>query len=143
MKRLLMLASLALAVMPIAACAPASLSDPASASAAGAMIDSAGVAAPAPLAYTLIDEKAVLMTLDAADSLATTVDHLIQARVIVPGSPTALNIKGALVILRRVLPAASAAQRAGNATTYKAAMADAALAFRDITVTLAAMKGEL
>lgn len=136
MKRYIMLASLALAVMPIAACVPAALSDPATAGTVGAAIDATGAKAPAPLAGTLLDEKAVAMAIDAADGIASGVDLMVAGGVLIPGSPSALTVKVALIALRRWLPVAAAAQKAGNAASYAEAMRESAKAFLQIKTAL-------
>jgi hypothetical protein len=129
MRKLIMSAMLALA-MPLASCA--ALNDaPASAGAIGTVIDATGVEAPAPLAETTIDEKAILVALESADTIATSVDVLIGLKVIVPGTPRALAIKSALIRMRSALTAASAARRAGNAKSYSDLLTNAAIAARD------------
>lgn len=134
MKRLLSLVCLALAV-PLAACG-STLTNPATAGAAGAAIDATGAVAPAPFAKTLIDEKGVLIALESAEVIATGVDHLVAAGVIVRGSSNALTIKQGLISLKAFLRTASAAQKAGNATTYSEAMTEAAKAFRTVASAL-------
>ena len=125
------------ASMLVAGCGvTGTLTDPATAGVAGAMIDATGAVAPAPLAKTLIDEKGVVIALQSADVIATGVDQLVAAGVIVPGSPRALTIKSGLIALRSFLIAASAAQQAGNADTYAEAMTEAAKAFREIAGAL-------
>jgi hypothetical protein len=85
---------------------------------------------PAPLSHTSLDEKAINLALKSADAIATAVDLLVAVKQIVPGTPRALNVKRGLLALRDGLVAASAAQRAGNATSYEEALrnAEAALA---------------
>lgn len=126
MKRLLSLVcALALAI-PLTACGVTSggLSDPASAGPA------------APLAGTLLDEKAVAMAIDAADGIASGVDLMVAGGVLIPGSPSALSVKAALIELRRWLPVAAAAQKAGNAASYAEAMRESAKAFIQIKSAL-------
>jgi hypothetical protein len=91
---------------------------------------SIGSTPPAPLAHTSLDEKGINLALKSADAIATAVDLLVAAKAIVPGTPRALTVKRGLLALRGGLVAASAAQRAGNATSYDEAIrnAEAALA---------------
>lgn len=129
MRKLIMLAALTLA-MPLASCA--ALTDgTATAGAIGTAIDASGAEAPAPLADTSIDEKAILVALESADTIATSVDVLIDLKVIVPGTPRALAVKSALIRMRSALTAASAARRAGNAKSYADLLTNAAIAARD------------
>jgi len=134
MKRLLMLACLALA-MPLAACGP-SLTDPATAGAVGAAIDATGAEAPAPLAGTITDERVVATLIDGADAIASGVDLMVASGVLVPGSSNALTVKAALIELRRWLPIAAATQKAGNAASYREALRESAEAFAAIKAAL-------
>lgn len=92
--------------------------------------------APAPLAHTAVDEKGIVLALKSADTIATIVDSLVAAKVIVPGTPLALTIKHSLIALRDGLAAASAAQRAGNATSYAEAMSQASTALGALQAAL-------
>jgi hypothetical protein len=102
----------------------------------GGVIDATGAKAPAPLASTSIDEKAVVLAFEAADTVATQVDTLVATGLLVKGSPKALAVKSALGRLRSFLTSASAAQKAGNATTYRQALSDAATAMHDAATAL-------
>jgi predicted small lipoprotein YifL len=127
------LAALALLVLPLAACDTVGpLTSPSGASAAGAAIDATGATAPAPLNATTIDDKALIVALQSADTIATSIDALVAAKVIVPGTPRALAVQSALKRLKSFLQAASAAQRAGSATSYARALGSAATAAKDI-----------
>lgn len=128
----------ALAALSLIGCSTTSSTEKPSAPATmagvvGSVIDATGEAPPAPLAQTLVDDKALVLALQSAETIATTVDALVAAKVLVPGTPRALAVQSALKRLRGFLTAASAAQRAGNATTYRAALTDAAVAVQDIT----------
>lgn len=130
----ILVAALALLAMPLAACSTMTpdLRDPATAGSVGAVIDATGATPPAPGTATLIDDKALVVALQSADTIATSVDTLVAAKVIVPGTPRALAVRSGLQRLRSFLTAASAAQRAGSATSYQQALRDAAIAVRDI-----------
>lgn len=86
------------------------------------------VAPPTPLAHTAIDEQAINIALKTADLVATLVDLAVASKGLTPGSPKALTVKTGLIALRDGLKAASAAQRAGNATTYREALKQASAA---------------
>lgn len=138
MRRLLNMGLLIAASLGLAACGvtSAGLSDAATAGTIGAAIDAAGAQAPAPLAGTLLDERAVAMAIDAADGIASGVDMMVAGGLLVPGTPTALTIKAGLVELRRWLPVAASAQKAGNAASYAEAMRESAKAFSAIKSAL-------
>lgn len=91
---------------------------------------------PAPLNQTVLDEKAIITALSAYDVVLTAVDALVAAKVLVPGSPKALQVRQALVTARDALKTASAAQRAGSATTYAEAIAQATVAFNGVKTLL-------
>lgn len=86
------------------------------------------LAAPAPLAYTVIDEKSLVLALQTFDTVLTAVDRLVAAGVIVPGSPRAVKIADAIHSAKLAYQAASAAQRAGNTTSYFTAISSASSA---------------
>lgn len=133
MKRILV-AAFALLALPLAACnTTGNLTDPATAGSVGAVIDSTGATPPAPGAATTLDDKALIVALQSADAIATSVDALVAAKVLVPGTPRALTVQSALKRLRSFLATASAAQRAGSATSYADALRNAATAARDIS----------
>lgn len=92
--------------------------------------------APAPLQKTVIDEKGLLAAWSDFVVALTAVDGLIVAKVIVPGSPRALQIKGYLKTAQNGLNAATAAQKAGNASSYFAALNEAQTALRLASTTL-------
>ncbi len=136
MNRLINLPVFAVALaVALSGCAPVTqggLPSPAAAGAVGAILDAGGARPPALGQATLVDDKALLVALEAADTLATSVDALVAARVLVPGSSRALAVRDGLVRLRQGLRAASAAQRAGSATTYAEALTLAASAAQEI-----------
>jgi hypothetical protein len=94
------------------------------------------VSSPAPLAATTIDEKTLVIALQTFDVALTAVDRLIDAKVIVPGSPRALQIADAIHKAKVAYQAASAAQRAGNSSSYFTALAQAQMAVGQIQVLI-------
>lgn len=127
-----------LAALALSACAslPGAVTDPASAGALGAVVDATGTQAPAPLASTVIDDHALIVALQGADTIATAVDALVAAHVLVPGTPRALAVKSGLQRLKSFLEAASAAQRAGSTTSYQSALSNASQALSDIAAAV-------
>jgi hypothetical protein len=91
---------------------------------------------PAPLGHTALDEKGINIALKSADALASAVDLLVATKALTPGTPKALTVKAGLLALKNGLVAASAAQRAGNATSYEEAL-------RNAETALAAVKSAL
>jgi hypothetical protein len=156
MRRLLLLAgALALSACstatapPVASTpAPAATSSPISttpdqtdaiiavASATAAVADAIGQAPPATLTRTTIDEKALHVAFATFDTALTIVDGFVASGVIVPGSAQALRLKAAILATNDALVAASAAQRAGSATSYSAALANAEIALDGIRAAL-------
>lgn len=94
------------------------------------------VSAPAPLAATAIDEKTLIVALQTFDTVLTAVDRLVEAGVIVPGSPRALQIADAIRAAKLSYQAASAAQRAGNSGSYLTALAQAQTAVARINLLI-------
>lgn len=87
---------------------------------------------PAPLAQTTIDEKGLIVALQTFDTVLTAVDRLVAAGVIKPGSPRAVAIADAIHNAKIAFQAASAAQRAGNATGYLTALTNAQTAIAQV-----------
>ena len=94
------------------------------------------LASPAPLASTTIDEKGLIIALQTFDTLLTAVDKLVAAGVITPGSPTAVKIADAINTAKIALQAASAAQQAGNASSYISAISEAQAAIANINLLI-------
>lgn len=94
------------------------------------------VHAPAPLATTAIDEKTLIIALQTFDTVLTAVDRLVAAGVIKPGSPRALQIADAIHAAKVAYQAASAAQRAGNSSSYFTAIGQAQLAVNKINTLI-------
>lgn len=92
--------------------------------------------APAPLAAQSVDEKTLVLALQTFDTALTAVDRLVAAGVIVPGSPRAVQIADAIRTAKKAYQAASAAQRAGNTTSYFTAIAQAKLAVGEISTLI-------
>lgn len=92
------------------------------------------LSAPAPLAATVIDERTLVVALLTFDTVLTSVDRLVEAGVIVPGSPRALQIADAIRSAKLAYQAASAAQRAGNSGSYLTALAQARTAVASINL---------
>ena len=131
MKRLLV-AAVALA---LAACTTGEAVRSAGSIAAGAA-DAAGVPVPATTSTSALDEKALTLAAKAVDAAALSASALVHAGVILPGSPGALRLAGALDTARDGVNAAALAREAGNATTYSAALDKAAAALAAITAII-------
>ena len=129
MKRLLV-AAVALA---LAACTTGEAVRSAGSIAASAA-DAAGV--PVPATTSALDEKALTLAAKAVDAAALSASALVHAGVILPGSPGALRLAGALDTARDGVNAAALAREAGNATTYSAALDKAAAALAAITAII-------
>lgn len=97
--------------------------------------------APAPAERTTIDEKAVTLAAQTVDALALTASALVQARVIVPGSPLALRLAKALDVARDGVNAAELARQAGSAGSYAVALDRALAAVAEIKAIVAEVKG--
>lgn len=92
--------------------------------------------APAPLAATTIDEKALIVALQTFDTVLTAVDRLTAAGVIVPGSARAVHIADAIHKAKLAFQTASAAQRVGNTGSYFTALAQAQSAIASINLLM-------
>lgn len=91
--------------------------------------------APAPLARTVTDEQGVRLVWEGFNTALDAINALRRAGVIQDGSPAARSLAAGIDRTTLALTAASAAQRAGNATDYVTAMneaRDALLAMRDL-----------
>ena len=104
-------------------------------------LNSLGSLAPSPAALThldrtLIDDKAVGVAYVALDAATTAVDLAIANGKITPRSPTALRVADALDAARHAVNAASDAQRAGQATDYATAVAQATAAMSEVTAAI-------
>ena len=101
---------------------------------AGFLADPAS--APAPLEQTVVDEKALVLALETFDTALSSVDILIEAGYITPGSPKALEIAGNIDRAKAALAAASAAQRAGSTRSYIEALEKAREAISAVRTAL-------
>lgn len=146
MRRLLILAAAVLA----AACSPLpELSPPGSptaradavekfAAAAADIADALEVAPPATITgNTTIPERGVRVAFLSFDTALTAVNLALDLKEITPGSPAALRIRGAVLEVQRWLNAASAAQRASNAASYREALEQAKRALAGVRTELA------
>lgn len=107
MKRLFIVAT-ALALCSCSALGPAGVNTP-----------------PALLQNTVIDKQSLIAAWSAFDVALTTLDVLVATKKLTPGSVRAKTITGHLETAQTALNAATAAQRAGNATSYATAVAQA------------------
>lgn len=107
------------------------------AEAAARVADAIGQAPPVTLAATTIDEKAIRAAFVTFDHALDLIDAAVAGGVIHRGTPTALTIRRVVVTTQAALNAASAAQRAGNATSYTAALHDAESALASLRIALA------
>lgn len=120
MKRLL----IALAALSLTACGP--------------MLTALAGPAPAPLARTTIDDRALETAWRAFDTALDAINLLTDRGVIVPGSPRARAIATAI---RRVNTALSSAERfaaAGSTTDYLTALREAGAGIAEIRTALGA-----
>lgn len=114
------------------------------AGAAAGAADGLGVPPPSevsPGANTLIDDKAIVTAFQALDLAASAADTILAVKPSFAGSPAALKLAAALDTARHALNAASAAQRAQQATSYVIAMQDAQAAIASAKAAILASKG--
>lgn len=109
----------------------------ASADATAAVLDAMGSAPPATLTKTVIDDKAIRAAFLVWDKTLTVIEAFIDSGYVKPGSDLALRLRRGVLATTAALNAASAAQRAGSATTYSDALDKARLALDDIQLALA------
>jgi hypothetical protein len=88
--------------------------------------------APAPLAGMVLDDQAVAYAFETADAVTSLVDARIAQGKLVPGTPKAKTVAGYLRTLKAAVNAASAAQRAGSASSYREAFSNAKIALAAI-----------
>jgi len=103
---------------------------------AAQVADAIGQAPPATLSRTTIDEKVVRGLYKSFDFALSLIDGARAGGMIVRGTPTALAIRDGILATKAALMAASAAQRASNATTYTAALRDAERALAALQLAL-------
>lgn len=135
--RRLFVAALALA---LAACSGAGTdiasTGAAAAQAAASAADAAGATPPAPLANTIADEKAVTIAAGGVDVAAVSLSALAKAGLIRPGSPIALDLANKLDGARNLVNAAAAAREAGDARSYREALAQAETALTAVKAAI-------
>lgn len=146
MKRLLLFATaLSLVACSPVTTTPAGTTPPPSrgdailvvADSAAAVADALKVAPPATLTKTTIDEKAIRLAFKEFDRALTVIDSFVAGGKIVRNSPVAMTIRKGVLTTATALNAASAAQRAGNATSYTAALRDAKNALAMVQTAIA------
>lgn len=81
--------------------------------------------APAPCSVTAVDERSLILGLQSFDTALAAINRLIAAKVIVPGSPRALQIADVIRDTKLAFQSASSAQRACNSTSYLIALDEA------------------
>lgn len=84
-----------------------------------------GASAPAPLARTTIDDRALETAWKVFDLALDSINILTDRGVIVPGSPQARSIATAIRKVNRSLAAAERFAAAGSSTEYSTALAEA------------------
>lgn len=146
MRRLLLcaIACLAVACTPMSGIAPLGAAPPSRADTieqvavvAADAADALAVAPPAELtAKVTIDDKAVRIAFLSFDAALTVIDAFVATGAIERNSPTAIRIRDGIRLTQRSLNAASAAQRAGQAASYREALVQAQLALAGITSAL-------
>lgn len=94
-------------------------------------------AAVTPLGNTSIDDGLIRFAFESYDAFRQSINALIAAGKIVPGTPRAQTIAKGMAEAQKWLPIASAAQQAGNATSYRDALAKASAA---VALARAALK---
>lgn len=95
------------------------------ASTGAALADAAGVKPPATTSLTSADEKALSLAAKAVDVAAISSSALVRFGFITSGSPKAQGIARGLDDVRKWVNAAALARQAGNATTFREALAKA------------------
>lgn len=95
-----------------------------------------GLASPAPLASTALDDQVVAFGFESLDTVRALVDKRIDEGRLVPGSAPALTVASHLRTAADAMRAFSAAQRAGSTTDATAALAEATRALALIKTLL-------
>lgn len=80
---------------------------------------------PATLERTVIDDRAIKFAFEAFDTVLFGVDFAVAAKKVTPGTPKALAVRRYIQETQHYLNAASSAQRAGSASNYADAFANA------------------
>lgn len=95
-----------------------------------------GTVAVTPLGNTAIDDRGIRLAFLTFDALLDVVDAFKATGNLTAGTPRALAISDAIIRVKHGLTAASAAQKAGNATSYAAAFSEAQTAILEIRTAL-------
>lgn len=132
MRRMFILAAacLAVACSPMAGIEPPGSPPPSRAQAveqvaatAADIADALQVAPPAELtAKVTIDDKAIRIVFLAFDGTLSIIDGIVATGQLAKNSPAAVRLRDAIRLTQRWLNAASAAQRVGDARSYRAAL---------------------
>jgi hypothetical protein len=100
---------------------------------AAAIADASRTAPPATItAKVTIDDRLLDIALDTFETTLTIIDSFVATGVIERGSPKARNVRDAIVFTRLGFLAASSAQNAGNAQSYRSALAEIKLSLRSL-----------
>lgn len=103
---------------------------------AAAVADGLGQAPPATLSRTTIDERYVHFAFKAFERALTFIDVMKSSGDLPRNSQRARSVQAGGRIVQRSLNAASAAQRAGNASTYTSALREAKAALTALQISL-------
>jgi hypothetical protein len=135
---LLIAVALAGCAGPLATTQPARApSIQAAAETTAAVLDAIGQAPPATLTRTTIDDAAIRTAFRSFEKTLTIIEAFMDSGLLSPGSPTALRLRAAVLSTQSALNAASAAQRAGSSTSYKAGLEQARIAITNVQLALA------
>lgn len=146
MRRLLVLAAAALAVAcsPLSGIAPPGSPPPSRAetveqvaAVAADVADALQVAPPAAItAKVTIDDKAIRVAFLSFDGALSVIDAFVATGAVKKNSPTAIALRDAIRLTQRWLNAASAAQRVGDARSYREALEQAQRALSGVQTAL-------
>ena len=101
-----------------------------------------GPQAPAPLAATTIDDRALTAAWKTHDLLQDALNLYMDAKPSIIGTPQARRVADVNDAITAALSAAEAAAAAGSTTSYLAALTDAREALAQMKTALASMKGQ-
>ncbi len=106
------------------------------------VIPASVASAPAPLAQTTFDDKALRTAWDSLDVAADAINLVLDVKPRLVGTPAMIKAADALDATSAALSAAEAAVAAGSTTKYSIALAQAKKAMADLRVALLALKGK-
>lgn len=98
-------------------------------------------AAPAPLAATTIDDRALMAAWRTFDAALDAINLYMDAKPSAIGTPGAVRLANAVDAVSAALTAAESAAAAGSATDYATAIAKAKDALTEMRAAIAALKG--